>query len=615
MPDIIHLLPDAVANQIAAGEVIQRPASVLKELVENAIDAEATRITIEIKDAGKTLLRVADNGKGMSSTDARMAFERHATSKIKTADDLMELCTMGFRGEALPSIASVAQVELRTRRKEDELGTLLVLAGSNWEKQEAVNCPYGSTFDVKNLFFNVPARRRFLKSNTTELRNILTEFYRIALVNPQVAFHLISDGEDLFDLPSSSTKMRIDNLFGRGRKNLMQQLVSIETDTQIVKVRGFVGKPEGAQKSAHQFFFVNGRFMKHPYFHKAVINAYGNMLTQDDNPHYFIYFDVNPRDIDVNIHPTKTEIKFVDEQAIWSILNASVKEALGKFHVTDTIDFNQEGAIEMPVINPQDWQNIRAPQPTINMHYNPFESSRDYPRRKTMDWETLYPKQEETLTQALNFDEDERGIEADDSTQVTNWECVPELLESSIQIGDHYILLPTPKGIMLIDPKRAHARILYERYITQQQTEKGVSQQLLFPEEYLVPTEDMPHFEIILNELYTLGFDLEHLGGCTFQINGTPADLNNVTPQGVLDDILFAIKNSPTNVTEDYRNLVAKTLANATAIRSVQNMTSVEIKDLLSQLFKCQNHMCDADGRPIIVFIDKKEIDKRFNKA
>ena len=232
-----------------------------------------------------------------------------------------------------------------------------------------------------------------------------------------------------------------------------------------------------------------------------------------------------------------------------------------------------------------------------------------------MDWETLYPKQEETLTQALNFDENERGIEADDSTQVTNWECVPELLESSIQIGDHYILLPTPKGIMLIDPKRAHARILYERYITQQQTEKGVSQQLLFPEEYLVPTEDMPHFEIILNELYTLGFDLEHLGGCTFQINGTPADLNNVTPQGVLDDILFAIKNSPTNVTEDYRNLVAKTLANATAIRSVQNMTSVEIKDLLSQLFKCQNHMCDADGRPIIVFIDKKEIDKRFNKA
>ena len=397
MADIIHLLPDAVANQIAAGEVIQRPASVLKELVENAIDAGATSIKIELKDAGKTLIRVADNGKGMSATDARMAFERHATSKIKHADDLLSLHTMGFRGEALPSIASVAVVELRTRRKEDELGTLLLLAGSEVEKQETINCAQGATFDVKNLFFNVPARRRFLKVNATELRNLNTEFLRIALVNPQVAFSYVVDGEEQYNLPATFTKMRIDNIFGRGRKNLMQQLLTIETDAQIVKIRGFVGKPEGAQKSANQFFFVNGRFMKHPYFHKAVINAYGNMLAQEENPHYFIYMDVDPKDIDVNIHPTKTEIKFVDEQAIWAILNASVKEALGKYHVTDTIDFNQEGAPDIPLMNVDNWQNIKAPTTTINPQYNPFDKPNSYSRKNTTDWQLFYEEDKKSI--------------------------------------------------------------------------------------------------------------------------------------------------------------------------------------------------------------------------
>lgn len=611
MADIIHLLPDAVANQIAAGEVIQRPASVLKELVENAIDAEATCVTIEIKEAGKTLIRVADNGKGMSATDARMAFERHATSKIKNADDLLTLTTMGFRGEALPSIASVAQVELKTKKKGEELGTFISLAGSNCEKQETVTCAQGATFDIKNLFFNVPARRRFLKSNTTEQRNLLTEFHRIALVNPQVAFHMIIDGEEYFNLPAASTKMRIDNLFGRGRKNLMQQLVSIETDTPIVKVRGFVGKPEGAQKNAHQYFFVNGRFMKHPYFHKAVINAYGNMLGQEDNPHYFIYLEVNPMDIDVNIHPTKTEIKFVDEQAVWSILNASVKEALGKFHVSDTIDFNQEGAVEMPVINTQDWQNIKAPQTQLNADYNPFNATKSYQSNTTRDWDLLFPKEEPQIFG--NREEDFR--QTPPQMELQEVDITLDSLELARQLWGHYIVLPTRNGMMLIDPKRAHARILYERYIAQRKTEKGCSQQLLFPEEYTVTREDADLFEKIIEELHYLGFDVEHLGENAYQINGLPADLQNVTAQMALDQILFAVKNTPTDLKEDYQELMAKTLANASALKTQQCLTELEINDLLTNLFKCANHLYDADGRRIVIFIEKKEIDSRFAKV
>lgn len=613
MADIIHLLPDAVANQIAAGEVIQRPASVLKELVENAIDAGATSIKIELKDAGKTLIRVADNGKGMSATDARMAFERHATSKIKHADDLLTLHTMGFRGEALPSIASVAVVELKTRRKDDELGTLLVLSGSEVEKQETINCAQGATFDVKNLFFNVPARRRFLKVNSTELRNLNTEFLRIALVNPQVAFSYVVDGEEQYNLPATFTKMRIDNIFGRGRKNLMQQLLTIETDTQIVKIRGFVGKPEGAQKSANQFFFVNGRFMKHPYFHKAVINAYGNMLAQEENPHYFIYMDVDPKDIDVNIHPTKTEIKFVDEQAIWAILNASVKEALGKYHVADTIDFNQEGAPDIPLMNVDNWQNIKAPTTTVNPQYNPFDKSNTYTRKNTTDWQLFYEEDKKGLGAIDETDMSLDTPEEDNiSAQITNWEISPEKIALAQQLWDQYIMLPAQNGMLLIEPRRAHARILYERYLALLKQTQRVSQQLLFPEEYIVPTEDKLYFEKILEDLHCLGFEIEHLGDNAFRINGIPADLQNSMPQDVLDEIVFAVKNSPTNIKDNYQEITARTLANAAALKMKRGLTTEEIQDLLHNLLNCKNHIYDATGKQIMIFIEKKEFDNRF---
>ena len=613
MADIIHLLPDAVANQIAAGEVIQRPASVLKELVENAIDAGATSIKIELKDAGKTLIRVADNGKGMSATDARMAFERHATSKIKHADDLLSLHTMGFRGEALPSIASVAVVELRTRRKEDELGTLLLLAGSEVEKQETINCAQGATFDVKNLFFNVPARRRFLKVNATELRNLNTEFLRIALVNPQVAFSYVVDGEEQYNLPATFTKMRIDNIFGRGRKNLMQQLLTIETDAQIVKIRGFVGKPEGAQKSANQFFFVNGRFMKHPYFHKAVINAYGNMLAQEENPHYFIYMDVDPKDIDVNIHPTKTEIKFVDEQAIWAILNASVKEALGKYHVTDTIDFNQEGAPDIPLMNVDNWQNIKAPTTTINPQYNPFDKPNSYSRKNTTDWQLFYEEDKRSIGEIEPTNMEMEAPEEDNRpTQIAKWEFSPEKIALAQQLWEQYIMLPTQNGILLIEPRRAHARILYERYLTLLKQTQRVSQQLLFPEDYIIQTEDKLYFEKILEDLHCLGFEIEHLGDNAFRINGIPADLQNSMPQDVLDEIVYAVKNSPTNIKDSYQEITAKTLANAAAMKMKRGLTTEEIQDLLNNLLNCKNHIYDASGKQIMIFIDKKEFENRF---
>ena len=383
MSDIIHLLPDSVANQIAAGEVIQRPASVLKELVENSIDAGATFIQIVIKDAGRTLVQVIDNGKGMSETDARMAFERHATSKIKNADDLFSLRTMGFRGEALASIAAVAQVELRTRRAEDELGVLIEVAGTRVFKQETVQCDLGTSFQVKNLFFNVPARRRFLKSDNVEKSHILNEFYRIALVNSTVTFSLFDGDEEMFHLPASNNKIRIENIFGKNsKKRWQQQLLTIETSTNLGNIYGYVGKPEYAQKSAIQYFFVNGRYMRHSYFHKAVLLAYNQMIQASESPNYFIYFDVDPQTIDVNIHPTKTEIKFENEQAFWSILTAAIKEALGKFNVVPSIDFDQEGAVEMS--STMSLENIRPPQTNFNPNYNPFGTSAY--KRPNLDW-------------------------------------------------------------------------------------------------------------------------------------------------------------------------------------------------------------------------------------
>src|ERR1035437_4895389 len=455
MSDIIHLLPDSVANQIAAGEVIQRPASVIKELVENSIDAGATFIQILIKDAGRTLIQVVDNGKGMSETDARMAFERHATSKITDATDLFSLKTMGFRGEALASIAAVAQVELRTRRSEDELGVVVEIAGTRVFKQESVQCDTGTSFQVKNLFFNVPARRRFLKSDNVEKSHIFTEFYRVALVNSNIAFSLFDGDEEIFQLPASNIKVRIENIFGKSaKKRWQQQLLSIETSTNLVSLVGYVGKPEYSQKSGSQYFFVNGRYMRHPYFHKAVLLAYNQMIQASESPNYFIFLEVDPQTIDINIHPTKTEIKFENEQAIWSILSSAVKEALGKFNVVPSIDFDQEGAVDMPVGIPS--ENVRPPQSHFNPNYNPFGTT-TY-KRPVFDWEELYGEFEKKV---IPIESSPTWQPTFDSTDISSGSISGQqeidILESraeNFQYKNRYIITGIKSGLLMVDQHR-----------------------------------------------------------------------------------------------------------------------------------------------------------------
>lgn len=610
--DIIHLLPDAVANQIAAGEVIQRPASVLKELVENAIDAKAGYVQIIIKDAGRTLIRVIDNGTGMSETDARLAFERHATSKIKDASDLFSLHTMGFRGEALASIASVAHVDLQTRRAEDELGTKVEIAGSRVLNQEAVMCPVGSVFSVKNLFFNVPARRRFLKKNSTELAHLLTEFYRIALVNPHIAFRFTSNDEELFDLPESNIKQRIDAIFGRiSKKSFSQQLLDVETATGLVKIKGYVGRPEAAQKNAHQYFFVNGRYMRHPYFHKAVMTAYSGLLPSEHAPNYFIYFELAPDMIDVNIHPTKTEIKFAEEQLIWPILMAAVKETLGKFTVAPTIDFDRENALEMPVPSKSELSNIRPPQTSFNPNYNPFgnTSSGSY-KRRPLDWEKLYANFEkketakpETVPQTVG------DMEKPAETNILH---INDTVSKVFQFKDKYILTPVKSGLMLIDQQRAHVRILYEQYLQQLTQRKGVSQQLLFPETLEISMDDVPVLEELLPDLRALGFDMEKNGKNAFSVNGIPSDLNATEITRTIHDILDTAKNTAINIRQDKQESIALSLAKATSIHHGKELNIEEMNELINRLFACSAQAITPDGKPIATIITHDELDKRF---
>ena len=444
MSDIIHLLPDNVANQIAAGEVIQRPASCLKELVENSLDAGANHIRILVKDGGRTLLQVIDNGNGMSPTDTRMAFERHATSKITQAADLFQLRTMGFRGEELASICAVAHVEVKTRRPEDEVGTHLEIAGSEIITQDVTQCPVGTNIRVKNLFYNVPARRKFLKTDQTEMRNIMTEYYRIVLVNPQVQFTLVNNDEIISELPSSSTKQRIEAIFGHHSKPFTAQIVDIQANTELVNIYGFIGKPEMATKNSQQYFFVNGRYMRHPYFHKAITTAYSGLLSTDHNPTYFIYFDIEPDAIDVNIHPTKTEIKFADEQAIFQILLAAVREALGKFNITPSLDFTSETHIEMPQMAPQATP-ISMPRLQVNPAYNPFKSSTSH-KAQPAHWEKLYSQ---PIAETVAAPEEQALFhfpEIDESTPVMQWQ-------------NKYIIAPTAQGLMMVHPHRAHTAI------------------------------------------------------------------------------------------------------------------------------------------------------------
>lgn len=596
MSDIIHLLPDSIANQIAAGEVIQRPASVVKELVENSIDAGATKIQVFIKDAGRTSIQVVDNGKGMSPTDARLSFERHATSKISNAKDLFNLQTMGFRGEALASIASVAQVELKTRQAHDEIGTFIEIEGTQ-TRQETISCPIGTSFNVKNLFFNVPARRKFLKSNTTELRHISETFQRIALTYPDIYFSLTHNNSDIYLLPQTNLRQRIVQIFG---KKINQQLLTIEAKTSIVNISGFVGNIDSAGKSVPQFFFVNGRYMRHPYFHKAVTEAYSRILKPEQTPAYFIYFDINPAAIDINVHPTKTEIKFQDEREIWQILTVCVKEALGKFNVVPSIDFDTEGKIDFPIEQPTIIPKTITPN--FDSNYNPFASKR---AKKTPieTFEKLYQKQH-----SIKFAEPQELVpnsELFDTKNTTNNEY--------FQYKNKYILTTVKSGLMVINQQRAHMQILFERFL-QGDNQEVFSQQLLFPEKIELNTTECSILNEIEPQLKLIGFEISNLGQQTFAVCGIPSLLANCANiEHTIKELLDCAKEHDMKIHSDLNKILAFNLAKSAAISNHQSLTQEEIDDLIDKLFQCENHQFTYDGKPIITIINDHELEKRFN--
>lgn len=618
MSDIIHLLPDSVANQIAAGEVIQRPASVIKELVENAIDADARNIHVLVTDAGKTSIQVIDDGKGMSETDARLSFERHATSKIREASDLFALRTMGFRGEALASIAAVAQVELKTRREFDDLGVKIVIAGSKVENQEVISCPNGSNFSIKNLFFNIPARRKFLKANSTELSNILTEFERIALVHADVAFSLYSNDAELFNLQAAPLRQRILAVFG---KKLNQQLLTVEVDTTMVKISGFIARPETARKKGtHQYFFVNDRYMRHPYFHKAVTDAYEQLIPVGEQVSYFLYFDVDPANIDVNIHPTKTEIKFENEQAIWQILSAAVKESLGKFNAVPSIDFDTEGMPDIPVFE----QNRPTEPPKVhyNTDFNPFKSTGAGYSRPNVNWEGLYGGLEkaskvndmqpdlEEIT--LDFSISNKDLKANALPSFCGNESIVERSAQHMQFKGRFILTSVKSGLMIIDQHRAHIRVLYDRYISQIAQRQGVSQGVLFPEILQIPASEAAVLESIIEDLLAVGFDLSNLGGGSYAINGIPSGIEGLDPVQLVKNMLHTAMEKGNDVKEEVQNILALTLARAAAIVYGQVLNNEEMVNLVDNLFACSTPNYTPDGSVILNTIKGEEIDKLF---
>ncbi len=616
MSDIIQLLPDSVANQIAAGEVIQRPASVVKELVENALDSGATSIKVVIKDAGKTLIQVSDNGCGMSPTDARLAFERHATSKIRSANDLFAIRTMGFRGEALASIAAIADVELKTRRFEDEIGTFIHINGSEVITQEPAACNQGTSFQIKNLFFNVPARRKFLKSNSTELKRIIYEIQRIAIPNPNISIALYHNNLVLYDLIQSNCLKRIIAMFG---KSINQSLVPVDTDTNIVKITGFIGQPKFARKTlGEQFFFVNKRYMRHPYFHRAVMQAFDKLLPPETVPSYFLFFEINPELIDINVHPTKTEIKFEDEQAIWQIVHASVRESLGKHNVVPSIDFDQSGSIEIPT-SPKPGEMFKMPEISIDQEYNPFNENKssssssdfssksDLEKSNTQNWDKLYEgfeNEKQPDTSLLNTNNSHLFV--DDKKQFSG--------KKMMQLKNKYILTPVKSGLMVIDQKRAQERILYEKFLQVLKSDSVASQQQLFPHTIELNPVDAALLIEMLDDLKSLGFDIREFGNNTFILNGTPGILDNPSPTGIIEKLLEEYKNSPINAKSRAQEQVALSLAKASSINYGVELKPEEMNHLIDSLFMCESPNYSPDGKQVLSIISIENIEKSFFK-
>ncbi|MBK7710776.1 MAG: DNA mismatch repair endonuclease MutL [Bacteroidales bacterium] len=601
MADVIKLLPDSVANQIAAGEVIQRPASVVKELMENSVDAGGKYIRVIIKDSGKTLIQIIDDGGGMSETDARLSFERHATSKITSAQDLFAITTKGFRGEALASIAAVAMVELKTRKAESDTGIRVVISGSRVESQEPCSCPEGSSFAVKNLFYNIPARRKFLKSDNTEIRHIVTEFQKIVLAHPEISFSLHHNESEIYNLAPGNLRQRIIGVFG---KQINQDLISVDTDTTLIKIKGFIGKPENARRTyGEQFFFVNNRFMKHPYFHKAVVEAYQNILPVEAIPSYFIYMDADPASIDINIHPTKTEIKFEDERAIWQILMASVKEALGRFNIVPSLYFDNEVLIDIPVRS-SSGKIPDAPAIAINNEYNPFAGEdmqnnragyiERFEKDNVSNWQKLYS--------SLENNNGDAGQSATPG----------ESQRKFFQIRNKYIVCPVKSGLMLIDQKRAHERVLYERFIQRLNTERAVSQTDMFP----VSMEINPADYIILTEieesLAMLGFRIQHDGNNTISIIGRPSETISRDPAELMEIFLEDYKSTDTDPSGGAKEKVSAAMAAASAIPYGKPLTQGEMEDLFDSLFACSGPNYSPGGKPVISIFTTDEIDKRF---
>lgn len=656
MNDIIQLLPDSVANQIAAGEVIQRPASVIKELVENSIDAGATLINVVCVDSGRTSIQVTDNGKGMSETDARLSFERHATSKIRQADDLFNLHTMGFRGEALASIAAVAQVELRTRRPDDDLGTALTIAGSRFVSQEPVQCPVGCNFTISNLFYNVPVRRKFLKSNTTELNNIVTAFERIALVYPDVAFTLYNNQTELYNLKAGGLRQRIVDVIG---KKINQHLLPIDIDTTMCKISGFVGKPESARKKgARQFFFVNGRYMKHPYFHKAIMTAYERLVPEGEQIPYFIYFTVNPTDIDVNIHPTKTEIKFENEQTVWQILTAAVRDAVGMFNDVTAIEFDTEGQPDIPALGAMPQADISAPKVQYNPAYNPFnEPSAQRSSAAPDNWEQLYeglssahsrqqsapslfgnntggviqsrsnatnkPFADKGIVLSKGFSKPD-GLNAESAgfnalsadTDMLSASTEPSPLEEKspthYQYKGRYIMTSVKSGLMIIDQYRAHTRILYEGYIEQMQKRRPSSQKPLFPDTIHFSASDKVVVEAVMPELQNIGFELTPNEEGDYKITAVPSGLDGLDYVALVQDLVASAREKTTSAIDDINHSIALELARNAAVTYGQVLTNAEMENIVNSLFACSNFSYTPDGKKILTMLRQTDLEQLF---
>lgn len=656
MNDIIQLLPDSVANQIAAGEVIQRPASVIKELVENSIDAGATLINVVCVDSGRTSIQVTDNGKGMSGTDARLSFERHATSKIRQADDLFNLHTMGFRGEALASIAAVAQVELRTRRPDDDLGTALTIAGSRFVSQEPVQCPVGCNFTISNLFYNVPVRRKFLKSNTTELNNIVTAFERIALVYPDVAFTLYNNQTELYNLKAGGLRQRIVDVIG---KKINQHLLPIDIDTTMCKISGFVGKPESARKKgARQFFFVNGRYMKHPYFHKAIMTAYERLVPEGEQIPYFIYFTVNPTDIDVNIHPTKTEIKFENEQTVWQILTAAVRDAVGMFNDVTAIEFDTEGQPDIPALGAMPQADISAPKVQYNPAYNPFnEPSAQRSSAAPDNWEQLYeglssahsrqqsapslfgnntggviqsrsnvankPFADNGIVLSKGFSKPD-GLNAESAgfnalsadTDMLSASTEPSPLEEKspthYQYKGRYIMTSVKSGLMIIDQYRAHTRILYEGYIEQMQKRRPSSQKPLFPDTIHFSASDKVVVEAVMPELQNIGFELTPNEEGDYTITAVPSGLDGLDYVALVQDLVASAREKTTSAIDDINHSIALELARNAAVTYGQVLTNAEMENIVNSLFACSNFSYTPDGKKILTMLRQTDLEQLF---